>query len=180
MLKLYYWVLFLFLINGCASYDKLFIGPGGDMQKCSSAGYGIIGTTLAGYIYDDCAASYRAAGYLDIENAGVIGIALSDDTTLTIIKVYAKSPALYAGIHTGDKIISIDNVPVKSKHDALLLLFGRFGTYVNLRIKSTNETEKDYSLKRASYPEIYGQYESWYVPKESPKDTTAPYDSWTR
>lgn len=127
----------------------------GEWQRCASYGYGVMGIATADSIQNDCVKSLRAAGYIEIEKAGVIGTYLSDEDTPLIIKVKENSPAYIAGIKAGDKITKIDGQNVSNKRDARLLLFGMADTPVELTI-DRDGVETSYKLIRASFTKVFG------------------------
>ena len=59
----------------------------------------------------DCSANIRAAGYLEVERASVIGVIMSESTQGShprILRVEEQSPAWHAGIDPGDPIVAIN------------------------------------------------------------------------
>ena len=148
-------VICCFYFTGCASYSQIMINAMGEWQRCYSYGYGVMGIATADSIQNDCVKSLRAAGYIEIEKAGVVGIYLSDEDTPIIIKVKENSPADTAGIKAGDKIIKIDGQNVSNKRDARLLLFGMADTPVEVTI-DRDGVETTYKLIRASFTKIFG------------------------
>ena len=83
---------------------------------------------------------------------GGIGAALQKKDKDTYIgEIYENSPAQLAGLHTGDKLISIDgkNVFDKSVDDISLLLKGSAGTKLVVRVKDAfTDTESDKVITR--------------------------------
>ncbi|MEP9410274.1 MAG: PDZ domain-containing protein [Candidatus Brocadia sp.] len=148
-------VICCFCFSGCASYSQIMINAMGEWQRCASYGYGVMGIATADSIQNDCVKSLRAAGYIEIEKAGVIGTYLSDEDTPLIIKVKENSPAYIAGIKAGDKITKIDGQNVSNKRDARLLLFGMADTPVELTI-DRDGVETSYKLIRASFTKVFG------------------------
>lgn len=123
------------LLQSCAAYHQLMVAPTGEIVDCASAGYGLIGAVTATANRDQCVESLLSAGYLRIEDAGVIGIELREDDSLVILKVIPGSPAAKGGIKPGDKINKIDNVLITTKLDARKMLFGKAGTWVNVEVQ---------------------------------------------
>jgi len=136
------------------------INANGDMYRCGSYGQGIYGVAQANQIQGDCLTSMRAAGYIEIEKAGVVGIIysqqLSTDTLVTILKVAPKSPAETAGIRSGDILLAVDGIKVRKNTDASMLLFGNVGTTVSLSI-SSNGKITNMNINRDSYTRVYGK-----------------------
>ncbi len=67
----------------------------------------------------DCSASTRAAGYLEVERASVIGGAMSEPTVGShprILRVEEQSPAWHAGIDPGDLIVAVDGQETRILH----------------------------------------------------------------
>ena len=113
------------------------------MYRCGAYGQGLYGVAQASNIQGDCLSSMKAAGYIEIEKAGVVGIYFSEqmltDTSLSVLKVAPQSPAELAGIRGGDILVSIDNQKVRKMMDAKILLFGIAGTLVSLSLSRNNE-----------------------------------------
>jgi len=148
-------VLLSLTILGCASYSQMFINANGQMQRCGAYGQGLIGMASAQNIQNDCIGDMKKAGYIEIEKAGVIGIKLSQDTLVTILKVMPNSPASGRGIMGGDILLSVNGQKVKSQPDASTLLFGDIGDFVNITV-SHNGQVQEYRLIRRPYTDIYG------------------------
>src|SRR3989304_550482 len=147
--------LILWFVAQSARFHLCGVCAMGEWQRCYSYGYGVMGIGAADSIQNDCVKSLRAAGYIEIEKAGVIGICLSDEDTPLIIKVKENSPADTAGIKAGDKIIKIDGQNVSNKRDARLLLFGMADTPVEVTI-ARDGVETTYKLIRASFTKVFG------------------------
>lgn len=147
------------ILSGCASYSQILINAQGQMYRCGAYGQGVYGVAQANQIQDDCLSSMKAAGYIEIEKAGVVGIYFSEqlltDTLLSVLKVVPNSPAEIAGVRGGDIIISIDNQKVRKAMDAKLLLFGLAGTPVALSLSRDNEII-NLNINRAAYTRIFG------------------------
>ncbi|AFZ57047.1 S41 family peptidase [Anabaena cylindrica FACHB-243] len=71
---------------------------------------------------------------------------------LTVVEAIENSPALKAGIKTGDEILAIDGKPtLKMKvDDASNLIRGKAGTAITLRLGRTGKNEFDLKLTRAT------------------------------
>lgn len=85
------------------------------------------------------------------EHAGV-GLELNFDVNPPeVIAVIENSPAAFAGIHTGDKVLKIANRPAKelSYHEAQTLLRGEVGSRLKLLIqRDTSEAPWNFTLIR--------------------------------
>lgn len=149
----------VFIIIGCASYSQIMIDAQGQMYRCGAYGQGLFGIAQANNIQGDCLESMKAAGYIEIEKAGVVGIYFSEplatDTSLSVLKVAPKSPADIGGIRGGDILLSVENQKVRKVMDAKLLLFGMAGTSVHLVLQRNSETIS-LDLTRASYTKVFG------------------------
>lgn len=159
-MKNYYLLLLVgFLTIGCASYSQLMINAQGQMYRCGAYGQGIIGVAHASQIHEDCVETLRSAGYLELEKAGVIGVAFSQqtesDTVVSILKVADRSPASLAGIRYGDIVHAINGQSVRKSGDARSLLFGLTGTNVSIDIRRNSEIITLH-LARAPYTKVYG------------------------
>lgn len=153
-MKRIYPLLASLVLIGCASYNQLLVNPTGDVASCDSAGQGLIGIAYASHVATNCIESRKAAGYLEIEKAGVIGIKLSKDSNI-ILAVASNGPAGKAGIAAGDEVTAVDSQKVKNSADASILIFGSSATYVDVSILRGQNT-KSYRLERVSYSELYG------------------------
>lgn len=145
-------------VAGCATYSQVFVNADGHIMQCAATGQGVIGMATASNAVRSCTANMLAAGYIEIERAGVIGVSLSTSepgSPVRILKVADLSPAQAAGIRPGEQIISIDGQPVLNVTDAKHLLFGLAGTEVEVVILKRDE-KKAYRLLRAPFPKIYG------------------------
>ncbi len=149
----------LTIMVSCATYSQLFVSPSGEIKSCTSTGTGLVGMATASNSVGDCKEQMLAIGCLEIERAGVIGIIVSNSapgSPVSILKVDDASPAQAAGILPGDIIVKIEGRPIQSVQDATVLLFGEAGTDVKILIRR-GEQETDYTIKRASRSEVYGQ-----------------------
>src|SRR4051812_41662922 len=80
---------------GCATYSKMLVNPNLTVQRCAQTGVGLIPMAAASNAVDTCVANLRAAGYYELDEAGVTGILhLTDDTSeVRILAVKENSPA---------------------------------------------------------------------------------------
>lgn len=154
-------VLFLvsLFIVGCASYSQLMINAQGQMYRCGAYGQGLVGIAQANQIHEDCVATMRSAGYIELEKAGVIGVIFSQqaetDTIVSVLKVANGSPASLAGVRSGDIVHAIDGQPIRKAADARILLFGHLGTTVSIDLRRNNDAIVLH-LVQASYTKVYG------------------------
>ena len=91
-------------LTSCATFSRMFINEDGQIMQCSATGQGIVGMGVASNAERSCEDNLRAAGYIELEKAGVIGIEFSEtknDTVVKVLKVYNPSPADSAGIKPG-------------------------------------------------------------------------------
>jgi carboxyl-terminal processing protease len=148
-------------IAGCASYSKMLINPNGQLVHCAQTGWGILGTPAALNAHDNCVASYKAAGYIELEEAGAIGIRLATTGSgpVRILSVTENSPASRAGISPGDLIISVDGQAVSNAVDTRGMLLGRANTQVSIVVRKGTE-EKTVILTRAPYTALHGTAQS--------------------
>jgi len=75
-----------------------------------------------------------------------------DDSVVTVVAPIDGSPAAVAGIRSGDRIVSIDNTSItpSNVNDAVSLMRGRPGTWVNLEIDRNGENAPlDFQLQRS-------------------------------
>ena len=146
-------------VQGCVSHSQIMVNSQGQMYRCGSWGQGLGGVIAAEQIHKDCMTSMLAAGYLEIERAGVVGITFAEslpgDTITSILKVNDKSPAAAAGIKPGDKIYQVDDLKVRTMTDARSVLFGIAETPVRLTIIRGDEI-LTYRIVRAAYTKVYG------------------------
>lgn len=154
---------FLFVISsclmlaGCATYSQMFINAEGQIMRCSSTGQGMIGMMVAQGAESSCEHDLRAAGYIPLYDAGVIGITLVTTRTdsAEILSVKKDSPADSAGVVAHDKIIMVDSIAVTNYIDTQHLLFGHAYTTVKLTILRGAD-RKELLLTRMPYTELYG------------------------
>jgi carboxyl-terminal processing protease len=86
---------------------------------------------------------------------GGVGIDLEADARrIRVRQVYEHGPAGQAGIRAGDQIVAIDGEHIWDwpLHDAMAALRGEPGTEVRLRVKTGDETPRDFSLAREYIP----------------------------
>lgn len=150
-------VLVLVPLAGCATYSQVMINPLGQAMMCQASGRGLVAAEQAQSMQDRCLASLRAAGYVEIERAGVIGIIVSD--SLDIIRVVPGSPADSVGVRPGDHIEHIDGQPVRDRTTITVLLFGAPGTAVRLGLVRAGQPLEVVAIRKP-YPTIHG------VPRE--------------
>jgi len=139
-------------LAACAHGNVRFVNSDGRISVCASTGYGAIGATEAGGFQDNCVTSATAAGYIPVEEAGSIGLVSSaDPTSLRVASVLPNSPADFAGIKAGDKIVAVNNQPVNTWLEARRLLFGRASTVVKVTYRSG---ELDRAVQVIRYPYV--------------------------
>jgi S1-C subfamily serine protease len=135
------------LITGCVSPSQMLVGPQNTMVHCSAVGFGIIGAPVAHHSFSNCVDDFKSAGYLPIEEAGVVGVHV--DPALVIVTVVASTPASTAGILTGDKLIQVNGQPVTDQITALKLMFGKVGETVTLTVHR-NDKDIPFTMVRAA------------------------------
>jgi len=131
------------------------VSPDGKIVDCASSGSGVLGLAAASSSTYDCSQKLKNAGYLKLEEAGAIGIKLSFDGSMRIIKVVSNSQADRACIKPNDKLVKVNNVEVTNNKDAQQLLFGKKFESVSITIDH-NGTVKRYKLSRDRYTDVYG------------------------
>jgi C-terminal processing protease CtpA/Prc len=134
----------------------MLINSNGQVVRCGQSGAGIIGTSIAGTAHDKCVDSYKSAGYMELEEAGVTGIArvVTEGGVIRITAIADNSPASNAGIAIGDNLISVNGQPVSVAGEAVRALFGKANTQVSVVIRR-GTAERTIALTRASYPSVY-------------------------
>lgn len=153
-MKKYLIIVSAFILTSCASYHQLMVGPDGSIQDCNATGQGLVGIAVAQSHTNSCAENLMRAGYLKIEDAGVIGIKFFADNSMRILKVEPDSPADRSGIKVNDKVISIDGQVVTTNEDAQSLLFNKAYTRVKLEISSQGITSS-HDLTRVPFTTVY-------------------------
>jgi S1-C subfamily serine protease len=117
----------LLLLAGCAPASVTLVSAGGDLRRCPSTGD------------DACRAGATAAGYVERERVGAIGILVGDAAVpgrgLEITRVIPGSPAWRAGLAAGDFLVRIAGQPVRGRREARMLMFGRAGAKVSLAVR---------------------------------------------
>lgn len=136
------------LLGGCASPSQMLVGPQGDIRRCAASGWGWAGAPLAKHSVNNCVADLQNVGYLLAEEAGAVGIQLSDASPVTVTVVKPDSPANKAGILIGDQIVKIDGQQVLDRAAARTMMFGKAGTTVTFTM-NRNGTEMVFQIVRA-------------------------------
>jgi S1-C subfamily serine protease len=101
----------------------------------------------------------RAAGYVEIERAGVIGVTLSETRPgepVRVLKVANPSPAYLAGVDPGDVILGVDGQSVSNVSDARVLLFGESGTSTSVHFQR-GDFDTTIAFMRKPFPLIFGR-----------------------
>lgn len=145
-------------LTGCATYSQVFINADGEVRECASTGQGIIGMAMASSAVDGCSKNMRAAGFLEIERAGVVGITLSDPppgSALRILKVVPGSPADSVGVVAGDILEAVESLPVQSPKDASRILFGEWGIPVRIGFRRDSTLYNRIAI-RAPFKKVFG------------------------
>jgi C-terminal processing protease CtpA/Prc len=139
------------LLTACSSPSQMLVGPHGDIRRCASAGFGLMGATLAKHSFNNCVEDFRNEGYLPVEEAGTIGIQLSaaDAKTATVTVVKPNSPAAQAGILVGDQIVKVNGLVALDREAAKTMMFGKAGDNVNITV-SRNGTEMTFQVQLAA------------------------------
>lgn len=60
------WFVGAMLLVGCVTPSTLMVDDKGRAVRCSSAGYGLIGASLATSAHDDCVADMKRLGYREL------------------------------------------------------------------------------------------------------------------
>ncbi len=147
----------IFIFYSCASYHQLMVGPDGSITDCHASGTGLVGIAAASGSVASCKEALQKAGYINIEDAGVVGIVFRSDSSLTVLKVMPNSPAELAGIKPNDKIIKVNGQRVTNIKDAQLLLFGYVNELRDLTVAREGEIIEFKRLELAPYTLIYGK-----------------------
>ena len=148
----------LFLLSGCATFTQQYVNAEGDSRFCESTGTGLIGMAAAASSTAGCGESFRALGYYPIDQAGAVGIKFRGkvtDTSLIVLSVIPGSPADKMGIKPGHRIYAVDGQMVTDKYDALVLMFGEWGRFVNITYWNGTDTAT-VRVMRAQYKSVYG------------------------
>ncbi len=138
MKKLIFLVFLGFFLFSC-TYSQNMINPEGQTIRCSSYGWGIIGGPMAINILNNCIASHKQLGYIEIENVGVAGFFMIEGNPPIIQKVQIGFPAEKAGMLPGDKIISINGQKPKSMKEVFQFGFCKPGEPLNYQIDRNGE-----------------------------------------
>ncbi len=128
----------IILFNGC-TYSKNMVSPTGDVVRCYSYGWGIIGGTMAITAYQNCIKSYKELGYIELKKIGVPGFILNDGDPPNIKKVQKGRPAENAGMMAGDIIIAVNGRPPHSAKDVIAIGFCKPGETINYQVTRSGE-----------------------------------------
>jgi membrane-associated protease RseP (regulator of RpoE activity) len=128
--------------GGCAPAPRILVSPGGDVRRCEVPGRGWAGREAAAGARDDCVARARAAGYIDEERLGGIGITVAEHAEagrgLRVLTVVGNSPADRAGLRPNDFLVKIRGQEARSRREARMLMFGKAGERVDLLVSQGN------------------------------------------
>jgi len=135
----------------------MLINSRGQLVRCGQSGAGLLGSIAATSAQDKCVESYKAAGYMELEDAGVTGISrvVTEGGVIRITAIADNSPAATAGIAVGDNLMSVDGQPVSVAIEAIRALFGKANTQVSVVVRR-GTAERTMTLTRAPYPSVYG------------------------
>ncbi len=143
--------------SGCATYSQMFVNANGQVMQCAMTGAGLLGIAAAQSGTAECSKNMRAAGYLEIERAGVVGVYLTETRdTLSILKVVPGSPADSVGIRAGDRLLGVDGQKVSRQPDATILMFGEAGSTVEVVVERDG-AELHKVIRRAPYSVVIGR-----------------------
>lgn len=96
---------------------------------------------------------YKSYTTANDEKATYIGIDHCEDEQgyIKVLNVWSNSPAEREDIKSGDRIVSISNIDLKSLgyENASNMLFGKSNAKVNLRIKRTNENNEEVEIDKS-------------------------------
>ena len=140
-------------LAGCASYNQVMIGPDGSAASCDSYGAGLLGMATANSISENCIKSRRSAGYLEMEKAGAVGMTVNDE--LFVLRVVPHGPASDSGIMVGDRVKTVNGVPIKNEKEFHTVIFGPFGQSVKMTILR-GEASQDVAMVSRPWPEVNG------------------------
>jgi S1-C subfamily serine protease len=138
-------------IAGCVSPSQMLVGPQGDIKRCAANGWGYVGAPLAEHSVHNCVADLKGVGYVPIEEAGFIGVQLSEagGQLVMVSVVTPDSPASRAGLLVGDQLLKVDGQKVLDRAAARTMMFGKSGTVLNLTVKR-DDAEIGIQLQRAT------------------------------
>lgn len=155
MKRVSFLAVFVCLSAGCVSHSQIMMNPQGEVIRCASWGYGVVGIGMADHNQSICIRDHKLLGYVEIEKVGAIGVGLSKDGLPFIIQVMKNSPAEKAGLVIGDKIMAINGQKVERVDIARPLLFDRPGTALEIQIVREG-IEHRFKMIRIPYTEIFG------------------------
>jgi S1-C subfamily serine protease len=125
----------------------MMVGPQGNTVYCNAHGFGYVGAPLAHRAFSNCVEDHKAAGFLPIEEAGTVGIQLSQSLLVSVVTL--NSPAANAGVMVGDKLVRVNGQPVIDNAAAHTMLFGKVGTPISFTI-NRDGTDIPISVTRGS------------------------------
>jgi len=153
------------MLPACAPVQtaQLFVGPGGGTSTCSKGSgwmLGLTGMAIDSNNYSNCCSTLWAAGFLEIERAGAVGLILRDDPECghpTVVRVVESSPAGAAGVAPGDVIVTVGDREVGTVASAQRLLFGIAWTSVTVRfLRDASDTT--ITLTRGEHLRVFGRW----------------------
>ena len=119
-------------LSACIAPSEMLVGPQGNTVRCEAHGWGYVGAPLAHRSFSHCVEDYTAAGFLPLEDAGVVGIQLSQNLLVSVVA--PNSPAANAGVMVGDKMETINGNQVIDLAAARTMLFGKSGASVSFSV----------------------------------------------
>jgi len=134
-------------LTACIAPSEMLVGPQGNTVRCEAHGWGYVGAPLAHRSFSHCVEDYTAAGFVPLEDAGVVGIQLSQNLLVSVVT--PNSPAAIAGVMVGDKMETINGNQVIDLAAAKTMLFGKAGTSVKFTV-NRNGTEIPITVNRGS------------------------------
>jgi len=146
------------LLSGCASYSAMFVNANGQVERCAATGGGGLGIAMAADAVNDCVKNMHAAGFLELERAGTIGVTLAEGEAgkhPRVLKVFPGSPAERVGIKPGDLFAKVDGQDVWHQSEASVLLFGEAETTVAVTVTAAGQ-DKTLIVRRIPYTTVYG------------------------
>jgi hypothetical protein len=144
-------------LTGCMTFKTDLVNADGKKQVCSAAGGGlgvgaVIGVAGAAVNRSLCVSSYKKQGFLDVDDAGTLGIALADapDKAVRIERVMSGSSAEKAGVLPQGKLLRVGQRTPQNAREAWGMLFGETGSVAELAIRYGERT-RHFSVAREPF-----------------------------
>ena len=150
-------------LTGCMSMRTDLVNADGKRDFCEATGGGIglgavVGVAAAAASRASCVSDKQKLGYLALDEAGSVGVALPEDPKAAplVVGVRDGSEAQKAGIRAGDEIVGINDRAPADTRETKAWLFGKIADPVKVALKRL-EQQLEFLIKREPLAKAAGQ-----------------------